>query len=128
MVGAASACIGACSAKSAPATDKAPKPDRHTDPRVLDGMERNSANRIAVESALEAIAKRDLAGLRMLRLWVQKRALEPLWAPEDLRTLDQAIACLEGGERWQENARATLDGMKTKKLQRATRRLCLGEE
>ncbi len=61
----------------------------------LDGMQLESAGRVALESAADAMARRDLQRLKMLAFWVRERAQVVLFKPNDLSALDLAIACLE---------------------------------
>ncbi len=63
--------------------------------QVLDGMQLDSARRVALETAKEAIAAGDPQRLRQLRKWVEGRASVPIFASEDLAALDLAIDCLE---------------------------------
>lgn len=63
--------------------------------QVLDGMQLESARRIARQSAEESMANGDAPRLKQLRAWVEGRADVPVFPPEDLAALDVAIACLE---------------------------------
>lgn len=64
--------------------------------QVLDGMQLESARRVAREQAKEAMIQRNAARLHMLRKWVEGRASVPVFPAEDLAALDMALACLEG--------------------------------
>jgi len=66
--------------------------------QVLDGMQMESARRVAREQAKEAMVQRNPARLHMLRKWVEGRASVPVFPPEDLAAVDLALACLEQGE------------------------------
>jgi hypothetical protein len=61
----------------------------------LDRMQFSSAKRVALQSASEAIFNGDLERLKQLRVWVRQRADVALFEPDDLASLDAAIACLE---------------------------------
>jgi hypothetical protein len=63
--------------------------------QVLDGMQLESARRIARQSAEESMSNGDAQRLKQLRTWVEGRASVPVFPPEDLAALDVAIACLE---------------------------------
>lgn len=93
--------------------------------RPMDGMEKRAAGRAASESAREAMQKRDLRSLRMIRTYVLKRADEPLLPKEDLLLIDLGIQCLELGPAGSKAARGLLARVKDTKLARATRQACL---
>jgi len=61
----------------------------------LDGMQLEAAGRVALESAADAMERRDLERLRMLSRWVRERAQVVLFQPNDLSALDLAIGCLD---------------------------------
>jgi len=63
--------------------------------RPLDGMERFAARSVSIETAIAAMKDRDSNKLKMLSVWVQKRDKTVLLAPDDLKSLDLAIECLE---------------------------------
>ncbi|RYZ02738.1 MAG: hypothetical protein EOO73_30735 [Myxococcales bacterium] len=63
--------------------------------QVLDGMQFESARRVAREQGKEAMKARNPQRLRQLRTWVEDRASVPIFPAEDLAALDAAIACLE---------------------------------
>ena len=65
------------------------------DPAVLDGMELTAARRVGLESARDAMERGDLKRLKMLSVWVRSRAQVVLLEPQDVESLDRAIACLE---------------------------------
>jgi hypothetical protein len=92
--------------------------------RPMDGMEKRAAGRAASDSAREAMAKRDLRELRMIRTYVLKRADEPLLPQEDVLLIDLGIQCLELGPAGSEAARGLLSRVKESKLARATRGAC----
>ena len=61
----------------------------------LDRMQFSSARRVALASAGEAMRQGDLERLKQLRVWVQNRAQVAIFEPDDLESLELAIACLE---------------------------------
>ena len=61
----------------------------------LDAMQLEAAGRVALESAADAMERRDLQRLRMLSRWVRERAQVVLFQPNDLSALDLAIGCLD---------------------------------
>jgi hypothetical protein len=61
----------------------------------LDAMQLEAAGRVAMESAADAMERRDLERLRMLSTWVRGRAQVVLFGPGDLGALDLAIGCLD---------------------------------
>jgi hypothetical protein len=61
----------------------------------LDGMQLDSARRIAIESASAAMTHHNLERLKQLSTWVRGRAQVVILEPNDLEALDLAIACLE---------------------------------
>ena len=93
----------------------------------LDGMELSAATRVGLESATDAMERRDLKRLKMLSVWVRGRAQVVLFTPDDLRSLDLAITCLEGGLSRSERT-AAFDEIKTGQLSKAARSLCLDDE
>ncbi len=94
--------------------------------QVLDGMQLDSARRVALETAVEAMKARNVDRLKQLRVWVRGRASVPVFSDEDLSTLDLAIACLEHVAP-PASASAQLDGVKSSKLVQAARELCAAE-
>lgn len=87
--------------------------------QVLDGMQLESARRVAREQAKEAMVQRNPARLHMLRKWVEGRASVPVFPPEDLAALDAAIACLEHTD-----GADKLEEAQGSKLVEAARRAC----
>lgn len=63
--------------------------------QVLDGMQLESAHRVATETAKEAMRAGNAQRLKQLREWVEGRASVPIFSAHDLAALDAAIACLE---------------------------------
>ncbi len=61
----------------------------------LDAMQLEAAGRVALESAADAMERRDLERLRMLSRWVRERFEVVLFVPNDLSALDLAIGCLD---------------------------------
>jgi len=61
----------------------------------LDAMQLEAAGRVALESAADAMERRDLERLRLLSRWVRERAQVVLFQPNDLSALDLAIGCLD---------------------------------
>lgn len=96
------------------------------DPGAMDGMEQTAARRVGLESAADAMRRRDLQRLKMLGVWVRGRARVVLFEPDDLKALDLAITCLDGSLAPSERATA-LDQIKSGKLIRPARALCLSE-
>ncbi len=62
---------------------------------TLDAMQLEAAGRVALESAADAMERRDLERLKMLSTWVRRRAQVVLFGPSDLSALDLAIGCLD---------------------------------
>lgn len=81
----------------------------------LDGMQLEAAGRVALESAADAMERKDLERLRMLSRWVRERAQVVLFKPDDLRALDLAIGCLDHSVQPAE-AVASLKELKSGKL------------
>ncbi|HEX2874221.1 MAG TPA: hypothetical protein VHP33_23365 [Polyangiaceae bacterium] len=81
----------------------------------LDGMQLEAAGRVALESAADAMERKDLERLRMLSRWVRERAQVVLFKPNDLKALDLAIGCLDHSVRPAE-AVASLKELKSGKL------------
>ena len=102
--------------------DKPIRGDRSV--RPLDGMERFAARSVSIETAIDAMQERDLKKLKMLSVWVQKRDKTVLLTPDDLRSLDLAIECLEQKLTQEERSKA-LDAIKSGKLKVATREVCI---
>ena len=61
----------------------------------LDAMQLSSARRVALESATAAMQRHDLQRLKQLDLWVRNRAQVAIFEPDDVRSLELAITCLE---------------------------------
>jgi hypothetical protein len=61
----------------------------------LDAMQLEAAGRVALESAADAMERRDLTRLKMLSTWVRGRAQVVLFAADDLSALDLSIGCLD---------------------------------
>lgn len=91
--------------------------------QVLDGMQLESARRVALESAIEATRARNVERLKQLRTWVEGRASVPIFGADDLGTLDIAIGCLEHVSP-PEEALAQLNEIKASKLVHAAREVC----
>jgi len=106
----------ACRHEAPPATKR--------DPSVLDGVERNAATRVGLETAADAMRRGDLKQLRMLGVWARKRAQVVLFEADDLESLDVAIACLDGSLAANDRASA-LDKIKSGQLLKPARALCL---
>jgi hypothetical protein len=97
--------------------------DAKRDPAVLDGMELTAARRVGLESAADAMQRGDLERLRMLSVWVRRRAQVVLLEPADLDALDHAVACLaDSSARAKELA--ALQELKTGALLKPARELC----
>jgi hypothetical protein len=92
---------------------------------ALDRTQLAAARRIALESALAAMASRDLQRLKMLKIWVRDRAQVALFDGDDMTSLELAIACLERSSP-PEQALARLEGLKTGELRKSARGVCLG--
>lgn len=90
--------------------------------QVLDGMQLDSARRVALQSARESIEARDVERLHQLRKWVEGRASVPVFPPADLAALDLAIACLGGAP--PDDADEQLEAAKASKLADPARRAC----
>lgn len=89
----------------------------------LDGMQLFSARRVTLESAVDAMQRRDLQRLKQLDVWVRNRAQVVLFEPDDLRSLELAIQCLEQVGPPHE-AIAALDRVKTGELKEPARGAC----
>jgi hypothetical protein len=94
--------------------------------RPLDGMERFAARSVSIETAIDAMNERDLKKLKMLSVWVQKRDKTVLLTPDDLSSLDLAIACLEE-KLTQDERKVALEQIKSGKLKPAAREVCIEE-
>lgn len=116
------ACLVACERKRTP-TDKLVTASAAGSGQVLDGMQLDSARRVALQSAKAAMAARNLERLTQLRKWVQGRASVPIFAEDDLAALDVAIQCLERAAPPVDTP-AQLERMKTSKLSEPARQLC----
>ena len=91
----------------------------------LDGMQFSSARRVALESAIDAMKRRDLARLKQLSIWVRGRAQVAIFEPDDLTALDLAIQCLEQVSP-PSDALQTLDALGSGQLRKAARGVCAG--
>lgn len=91
--------------------------------QVLDGMQLDSARRVALQSAKEAMKARDAQRLQQIRKWVEGRASVPVFPPDDLAALDIAIACLEQLAP-SADAVSQLEDVKTSKLADSARSVC----
>ena len=89
----------------------------------LDAMQLEAAGRIALESAADAMERRDLERLRLLSRWVRERAQVVLFQPDDLSALDLAIGCLDHSVP-PTQAVATLGKMTSGKLLTPARNMC----
>lgn len=89
----------------------------------LDGMQLEAAGRVALESAADAMERRDLERLRMLSRWVRERAQVVLFQPNDLSALDLAIGCLDHSVP-PTRAVASLEKLTSGKLLTPARNLC----
>jgi hypothetical protein len=103
------------------------EPTKKRDPSVLDGVELSAARRVGLETASEAIQKGDVKKLKMLAVWVRKRAQVVLFEPDDLAALDIAITCLDGSLPEGERA-AALAKISSGKLVQDARDVCLDQE
>jgi len=70
--------------------------DPKRDPAALDGVQRTAARRVGLESAIDAMQRRDLTRLKMLGVWARTRTDVALFDEDDLSSLDAAIGCLDG--------------------------------
>jgi len=96
------------------------------DPAVLDKMEFAAARRVGLESAVDAMQRGDLKRLQMLATWARGRAQVALFEPDDLKSLDLAIACLDGS--LARDARvAAFNEIKSGKLVKPARDVCFAE-
>jgi hypothetical protein len=89
----------------------------------LDAMQLEAAGRVALESAADAMERRDLQRLRMLSRWVRERAQVVLFQPNDLSALDLAIGCLDHSVP-PPQAVATLQKLTSGKLLTPARNMC----
>lgn len=89
----------------------------------LDGMQLDSARRVALQSALDAMKRRDLPRLKQLSTWVRGRAQVVIFQPSELDALDLAIACLETGAPTSD-AEARLKSMPPNKLRTSASEIC----
>lgn len=90
---------------------------------VLDGMQLDSARRVAIETAAGAMAQRNPARLRQLDKWVRGRAQVVILDPDDLEALGLAIACLEQPPHAHEILRQ-VDDISGGKLKAPAREVC----
>jgi hypothetical protein len=103
-----------------------PKVD-HRGVRPMDGLERYTARKVSLETAVDAIEQRDVKKLKMLSVYVRKRDRTALFSEDDLSSLDLAIACLEGAKS-QEERTAALGEIKSGQLKAAARGACFEEQ
>lgn len=89
----------------------------------LDAMQLEAAGRVALESAADAMERRDLERLRMLSHWVRERAQVVLFQPDDLSALDLAIGCLDRSVSPSEGV-ASLQKLSSSKLLLSARSVC----
>lgn len=89
----------------------------------LDAMQLEAAGRVAMESAADAMERRDLERLKMLSRWVRERFPVVLFAPNDLSALDLAIGCLDRSVSGSQ-ASAGFEKMRKGKLLIQARTLC----
>jgi hypothetical protein len=115
-------CAPACQRQSAGETDK--PPSTSASGSELDGMQLSSARRVALESATAAMQRGDLPRLKQLSLWVRHRAKVSILDPDDLKSLDLAIDCLEQVGVSKETL-ASLEQVKAGVLKQPARSLCL---
>jgi hypothetical protein len=120
---AAALCVLSLSCQREPAPKKRPSVATATSGEKLDGMQLDSARRVAIESATAAMQRRDLPRLKQLATWVRGRAHVPVLEPNDLTALDLAIRCLEDVSA-PEGAAATLDELGSGKLKKPALELC----
>ena len=104
-------CVSACRRETAPESDAGSAPSG----TPLDGMQLSSARRVALESALAALERGDVERLKQLNNWVRHRAQVAIFEPDDLKSLDLAIACLDHSSSVDE-ALAGLDQLSSGKL------------
>jgi len=121
----AAALCGAALALSACQKDRMKGGDRSE--RPMDGLERYTARKVSLETAIEAIDQRDVKKLKMLGVYVRKRDQTALFSEDDLSSLDLAIACLEGTKSQEERV-AALAEIKSGQLKAAARDACLEEQ
>ncbi|MES1174166.1 MAG: hypothetical protein ABUL62_07530 [Myxococcales bacterium] len=112
---------------SACQTDRPNRADGTAGARPMDGLERYTRRTVSLETAIDAIEQRDVKKLKMLSVYVRNRDKTALFSEDDLRSLDLAIECLEGGKS-QEERSAALDEIKSGKLKKAARQACLEEQ
>ena len=91
----------------------------------LDAMQFSSARRVALESATAAMQRHDLQRLKQLDSWVRNRAQVAIFEPDDLRSLELAITCLEQVPPSPE-ALGQLDRLKSGSLRAPARAVCSG--
>jgi hypothetical protein len=122
------AVVGALISASACQRESASKSDQgYPAPSAsgLDGMQLSSARRVALESAIGAMKRRDLERLKQLNIWVRNRAQVAILEPDDLAALDLAIQCLEAVSP-PSDALSSLDQIKSGKLKQPAQTLCRG--
>lgn len=105
---------------------KRPFPPTAASGEELDGMQLAAGRRVALESAVAAMQRRDLHRLKQLSVWVRHRATVPLFEPADLEALDIAIECLEHGATPSQQL-ARLERLETGKLVEPARAVCRGD-
>ena len=102
--------------------EKTSRPKR--DPAVLDGMELAAARRVGLETAAAAMEDGDLKRLQMLATWARGRAQVIVFEPDDMKSLDLAISCLDGSLA-RDAREAALNEIKSGKLLKPARDICL---
>ncbi len=95
--------------------------------RPMDGLERYTARKVSLETAVDAIEQRDVKKLKMLSVYVRKRDQTALFSEDDLSSMDLAIECLEGAKSRAERE-AALDEIKSGTLKASARDACLEEQ
>ena len=93
----------------------------------LDRMQFSSARRVGLETATDAMQRGDVEQLKQLSIWVRKRAQVAIFEPDDLRSLDLAIACLERSAT-PSAAVAELDQLKSGTLKKPARQTCASKQ
>ena len=100
--------------------------DPKRDPAALDGMQRTAARRVGLESAIDAMQRRDLNRLKMLSVWARTRTQVALFEADDLSSLDAAIACLDGSLA-RADRQAALDKIASGSLLKPASDVCLAD-
>lgn len=121
VVGLACACLVGC--KEDGPKNHGWKPFTPPSPSTLDGMQLDSARRVAIESAKDSMVRHDLERLKQLAKWVRGRAQVVILEPADLEALDLAIVCL-GQPGPSPEIRAQVQRIAGGKLKEHTLRVC----